>query len=65
MKPTSLVFKDEETRKRFDLAVVQSGLFQKQILQGMIDEFLENSKHAAKVIARAATLHGGRGPAKK
>lgn len=65
MITTSLVFKDKETRKNFDVAVAQSGLNQKQILQAMIDEFLENQKNAAKVIARAANLPFGRGPAKK
>lgn len=51
---TSLQFKDEEQRKAFMVAVAQSGLSQKAILQSMIDEFLDNSKNSSKVIARAA-----------
>ncbi len=51
---TSLQFRDEEQKKAFMVAVAQSGLSQKAILQAMIDEFLENQKNAAKVTARAA-----------
>lgn len=57
---TSLQFKNEDQKTAFGVSVAQSGFAQKAILQAMIDEFLENPKNTARIVARAADIPVGK-----
>ena len=55
---TSLVFRDEEQSRKFDVALAEGGLAQNDAIQSMIDELTDNTKHFMVILERVKKAQG-------
>lgn len=50
---TSLVFRDEDQRKKFSISIIETGMEQNEVVQAMVDIFTADTKGFLAVVDRA------------